>query len=78
VASRSLDVLNAKSVGLADGVVRVHRGTILKEHNMPALLDIALAIIVLVGAFFLGSCALAIFKEVKKDGNNDNKNTPST
>jgi multisubunit Na+/H+ antiporter MnhF subunit len=42
---------------------------------MPALLDIALALMVLAGAFFLGSVALALFKEIK-GGNNDQNNTP--
>jgi hypothetical protein len=41
---------------------------------MPLLLDIALAVLVLAGALFLGSAAFALIKELKKD-NNDN-NTP--
>lgn len=38
---------------------------------MPALLDIALAVFVLVGAFFLGTVALKLFKEIKDGGKND-------
>jgi len=41
---------------------------------MPALLDIALAILVLTGAFFMGSAAYALVKELRKD--NDNNKTP--
>ena len=33
---------------------------------MPILLDVALALIVLAGALFLGVVALAIFKEITK------------
>jgi len=33
---------------------------------MPLLIDIALAVLVLSGALFLGSIALALFKEVNK------------
>lgn len=42
---------------------------------MPALLDIALAILVLVGALFLGSVALEIIKDIKSGGNNGNNNS---
>jgi len=42
---------------------------------MPVLLDLALGVMVLAGALFLGSVAVAIFKEVSKK--DDNNNTPS-
>jgi hypothetical protein len=42
---------------------------------MPALLDIALAVFVLVGAFLLFGVAKQLLTEIKK-GNNDN-NPPS-
>ncbi len=44
---------------------------------MPALLDIALAIFVLVGAFLLFGVAKQLLSEMKKDNsNNDQNNTP--
>jgi len=34
---------------------------------MPILIDLALAVMILAGALFLGSIALALYKEVAKD-----------
>lgn len=44
---------------------------------MPVLLDLALGVMVLAGALFLGSVAIALFKEVTKNGGKDDNNTPS-
>lgn len=44
---------------------------------MPALLDLALAVLVLTGAFFLGSVGLALYKELKKDSKDENDQPPS-
>lgn len=38
---------------------------------MVILLDIALAVMVLAGALFIGSCALKIFKEADKKGKDE-------
>ena len=62
-------------MGLADRGVEVPRGTNFKGGFMPVLLDLALGVMVLAGALFLGSVAVAIFKEVSKK--DDNNNTPS-
>jgi hypothetical protein len=40
---------------------------------MPALIDAALAVLVLVGAFFLGTIAMALFRELTKGKNDDDK-----
>jgi hypothetical protein len=45
---------------------------------MPALLDMALAIFVLVGAFLLFGVAKQLLADTKKDSDNDQNNTPST
>ena len=44
---------------------------------MPALLDIALAVMVLAGAFVLFGVARQLLNEPKKD-NNENNNPPSS
>ena len=45
---------------------------------MPVLLDIALALLVLAGALFLGSVALALFKELTKKDNSNDQNPPAS
>jgi len=61
-------------VGLADRGVKVPRGAFFKgETNMPALIDMALAVTIFIGAFFLGTVGLALFRELtNKDKNDDN------
>ena len=44
---------------------------------MPVLLDLALAVLVLAGAIFLGSVGLALFKELTKKGDNNDQAPPS-
>jgi hypothetical protein len=44
---------------------------------MPLLIDLALAVLVLAGALFLGSVGLALFKELSK-GNGNDKTPPSS
>ena len=40
---------------------------------MPALIDMALAVTIFIGAFFLGTVGLALFRELtNKDKNDDN------
>lgn len=43
---------------------------------MPALIDAALAILILAGAVFLGSVGLALFKALKEDKKNDDTTKP--
>lgn len=44
---------------------------------MPALLDIALALLVLGGAILLGGVGLSLFRELKKDDKDDSQNPPA-
>lgn len=45
---------------------------------MPALLDIALALIVFAGAFFLGAVGMTLFKELTNGNNKDDQNPPAS
>jgi len=68
-------------VGLADGGVKVPRGKNnqkIKDNFMPALLDIALALIVFAGAFFLGAVGMTLFKELTNGNNKDDQNPPAS
>jgi len=43
---------------------------------MPALLDIALALLVVGGAILLGGVGMTLFRELKKGGNSDDNQNP--
>lgn len=41
---------------------------------MTILVDLALAVMILAGALFLGATAVALYKETNKDNNSNNSN----